>query len=371
MTTETLTIVVKVTDQCNLGCGYCYYYAGENASLRSRKEKNTGEKLEKLAKAIIGSKECDGFSKIYLSLHGGEPLLIPKDVLSRLLDPLVSAFGERLACVVQTNGVLLDKQWVDFFAARKIAIGVSIDAIEEFHNERRPFTSGKPSYKQCVDSLKTLRSSPFATSPDFISTISVYDPRVSATDYFAEIVDNWGVKSFDILIPDEGISDAKTYADTLRTYLQFIEAMWEEFNRRNDPQINFRLFESVIQGLRNHSRHQSTVDWSLSNLIIADLEGGLFFDDTLRYAMPISDLRIGNWALGGLDEALTSLRTFMLKASELPVKCETCSALPVCGGGALAQRYSPLTKAFDSYVHCKPTQFIHSEIMSVLASADA
>ncbi|MFN9010195.1 MAG: radical SAM protein [Hyphomonadaceae bacterium] len=368
---ETLTIVAKITDQCNLGCGYCYYYAGENASLRSRKEKNTGEKLEKLANAIVESNICREFTQIYLSLHGGEPLLVPKEVLSRLLDPLMSAFGKKLSCVVQTNGVLLDEHWIEFFAERKIAIGVSIDAVEVYHNERRPFTSGKPSYNQCLNSIKALQSSPYAASPDFISTISVYDPRVSAAEYFSEIVDNWGVKYFDILIPDEGVSDANTYAETLRNYLDFIEDMWKEYNKRNDPRIHFRLFESVMKGARNYNLYQYEVDWSSSNLIIADLEGGLFFDDTLRFAMPISEMRIGNWATGGLDEALTALRSFTRKASELPAKCKSCVALPICGGGALAQRYSPITKAFDSYVHCNPTQFIYSEILNVLAGANA
>lgn len=38
---------------------------------------------------------------------------------------------------------------------------------------------------------------------------------------------------------------------------------------------------------------------------------------------------------------------------------------------AVAQGYSPITKAFDSYVHCKSTQFRYSEMMNVLAGANA
>jgi uncharacterized protein len=105
---------------CNIACLYCYQEA-ERASQRPSRYA-----LEPVFDAL----ERHGGP---FTLFGGEPLAVPKDTLRRLWQWGLDRHGSN---GVQTNGVLIDEEFVEMFGAYKVDVGISIDGPGELNDAR-------------------------------------------------------------------------------------------------------------------------------------------------------------------------------------------------------------------------------------------
>lgn len=115
------SVIVKVSGEtCNINCFYCYEKRKPYPSARYLSAETLRAFFERL-----------GPGPLAIELHGGEPLIVGKD---RMRD-LLTAIGERPDVVrlsIQTNGTLLDDEWLDLFQefAPRLEIGVSLDGDE-------------------------------------------------------------------------------------------------------------------------------------------------------------------------------------------------------------------------------------------------
>lgn len=100
---------------CNGACGSCYE-AAITAAAGAQPEHYD---IEAAIKRLEESGE-----KRYPSIHGGEPLLLGRERMGRLLQYSMDKFG---GSGIQTNGLLIDQEWVDLFKRHRTCVGVSID----------------------------------------------------------------------------------------------------------------------------------------------------------------------------------------------------------------------------------------------------
>ncbi len=128
-----VTLVIRPVDQaCNLECEYC----NEWATL-STPRVMTAELLEELV-AQASNLE---YHQVQFCWHGGEPLLAGL-AFYRLATRLQEQYfrARSSGCyenVVQTNGLLLDDEYLEFFKASAFAIGISVDGPDASANRYR------------------------------------------------------------------------------------------------------------------------------------------------------------------------------------------------------------------------------------------
>jgi len=116
-----MSILVKPTMRCNSNCIYCY----EN-DLR-KKRMLLDYDLDKVLSAMETAHKR---FKTDICLHGGEPLLVPKHDLEKLLKKGFELGGKTS---MQTNGLLIDDEIIAMFKKYKTAIGISIDGPDELN----------------------------------------------------------------------------------------------------------------------------------------------------------------------------------------------------------------------------------------------
>ena len=141
---ELTDLYLYLTDQCNLCCSHCWISPGFS------QERQNSIPLADLIKTISEAKSL-GLQSVKLT--GGEPLLY-RDIIG-LLEYLVS---EDLGILIETNGVLLDKNMVAALKDSNVdQISVSLDAATEaLHDE---FRGVKGSFRQVVNGLRLLSGS--------------------------------------------------------------------------------------------------------------------------------------------------------------------------------------------------------------------
>ena len=110
-----MSLSVKATVGCNLGCVYCY-----EGTIRNAGKLQTWE-LEAILRAM---EEQYRIHKTTITLHGGEPLILPKDQLEMLFRKAYELAGR---CSIQTNGVNIDDDIIRMFKRYNVHPGISVD----------------------------------------------------------------------------------------------------------------------------------------------------------------------------------------------------------------------------------------------------
>jgi uncharacterized protein len=143
-------VVAKpIGSTCNLHCAYCYYRYKETAGRIS------DELLEKFIRQYIAGQEED---PVVFNWHGGEPALLGLDFFHQVVAlEQQYAQGHRIENDFQTNGVLLDESWCEFFKEQGFYVGLSIDGPKPLHDHFRMVNGGAGSFDQVYRAATLLR----------------------------------------------------------------------------------------------------------------------------------------------------------------------------------------------------------------------
>ena len=138
-----LEIIVKPTAQCNLACAYCYFRRNGQgvADPGVMSEHLLSHMTEQIVRANPGV--------LAITCHGGEPLLAGREffVLALDLQKRLNKNGQkRITNGFQSNGVLLDETWLDFFISNDLPIGISLDGPQLVHDRHRTDPLGGGSF---------------------------------------------------------------------------------------------------------------------------------------------------------------------------------------------------------------------------------
>lgn len=121
---DRISVIIKTTYNCNLRCKYCY-----NGEPHFQKQCLSLDTIKRLFKLLSAD-----FREISVVWHGGEPLSCGLDYfrkVAQIQEELKDNQGNTVVFTnsVQTNGTLLNDQWLDFFRKNKFKIGISFDGM--------------------------------------------------------------------------------------------------------------------------------------------------------------------------------------------------------------------------------------------------
>lgn len=150
------TLVLTVTDACNLGCLYCYRDMGDHP----REETRGGKMTPSLAKAAVDflMAESGDLEEVVLVFFGGEPLLnfpLIRETAAYAKQQ-AGEHGKRVRFSITTNGALLTDEIIRFLHDERVSVTVSMDGHPEAHDRYRRFPDGSGSYGIIRPKVKRL-----------------------------------------------------------------------------------------------------------------------------------------------------------------------------------------------------------------------
>jgi uncharacterized protein len=153
------TMVLNVTNKCNLACTYCYEY-GEDKIVDTTYGKQPKFMSEETAEESIEFllAESKGLPVAHVTFFGGETLLnFP--VLKKAVAYARRRFaeeGKRIEFSLTTNATLLTPEIIDWLADNHIGVTVSIDGPKPVQDGLRVFHNGKGTYDVVLPKIKAL-----------------------------------------------------------------------------------------------------------------------------------------------------------------------------------------------------------------------
>ena len=150
-------IVLNVTNQCNLACGYCYEYSADKISQTEGKPKYMNHAIAESSVDLL-IKESASRPSVHVTFFGGETLLnfgLMRTTVEYAKRKCAEA-GKTVEFSLTTNATLLTEQIVDFMSEHKIGVTVSIDGDKELNDRMRVFHDGRGSYNIIVPKIQML-----------------------------------------------------------------------------------------------------------------------------------------------------------------------------------------------------------------------
>ncbi len=167
------TLVLHVTEACNLGCRYCYYHGGEH---RQGGASMTPEVAERAVDFLLDhSGPLEGVTLVFF---GGEPLLNFR-LISRVVTYAAGAAddkGKKIDFAITSNGTLFTEKVVDFLHENDFCVTVSMDGLPRDHDRYRRFPDGSPSYEVILPGVERLLRNRTA-KPVVARVTAAGDPR--------------------------------------------------------------------------------------------------------------------------------------------------------------------------------------------------
>lgn len=144
-----------VGSRCNLDCTYCYYQHKREWLLHGENARMSDELLEEFIRQCITQQDVD---TVVFTWHGGEPTLAGLDFYRRAVECEQRYAGEkRIENSFQTNGLLLDNAWCEFFKEHDFLVGLSIDGPRDLHDPFRKMRGGGSSFNQVCQAARLLQ----------------------------------------------------------------------------------------------------------------------------------------------------------------------------------------------------------------------
>lgn len=164
-----MLISLKLTDNCNLKCSYCY--EGEHNNGTNMKL-STVNSIINFIERYCKLKNKD--KQIIIGLYGGEPLL-KFDLIKYFIDKMKKIKEEYcldVNYIMTTNGTLLTNEVIDYIKENDIALSLSIDGLPKIQNKNRKTIDGGSTSNIIEDKLSYL----IENMPEVIARMT-YTPK--------------------------------------------------------------------------------------------------------------------------------------------------------------------------------------------------
>ncbi|HOO26463.1 MAG TPA: thioether cross-link-forming SCIFF peptide maturase [Clostridiales bacterium] len=147
------SMCLNIAHNCNLRCGYCFASQGDFGHGKKLMSYEVGKKaIDFLVASSAGRKNLE------VDFFGGEPLM-NFDTVKRLVAyarSLEKEHNKNFRFTITTNGLLLDKDKIDFINKEMSNVVLSIDGRQEINDRYRINAQGAGCYETIVPKFKQL-----------------------------------------------------------------------------------------------------------------------------------------------------------------------------------------------------------------------
>jgi uncharacterized protein len=329
------TLVMNLTNQCNLSCQYCYEFGEDKVATPEGKPKfmdydTARASIDFLMASSIGRRS------VHVTFFGGETLMnFP--LLKRVVEYATAQaadLGRAIDFSLTTNATLLTPAIIEYLAANRIGVTVSIDGSRESHDKLRVFANGRGSYDVIEPRVRALlrehRTRPIAA-------------RVTLTSQAMDVLGTYRHLKHDLGFREVGFAPVTTSPNRLYSINECgLDSVLDQFRTLAGEYLDCAL-RGEHHGFSNVSDTLAEIHQGVSKSHPCGAALGLAGvgpsgDVSPCHRFVDSDAhRIGHVA-SGIDRARQA--DFLARGHiHSKTACSRCWARPLCAGGCHHEAY--------------------------------
>jgi uncharacterized protein len=356
-----ISVLIKPAGpDCNMACTYCFY--------RDKEAFFPGGKIHRMSDEILEETIKQVFSQplrtISIGWQGGEPTLMGLPFFEKAVALQIRyGKGKSVGNGLQTNGLLIDKNWVKFLKEYDFLVGLSLDGPEHIHNRYRLHQGGQDSWAEVVDRARLMLDERVEVN----ALVVVNDYSVQFPQEIYEFHKGLGLEHMQF-IPCLETDPADTLraapfsapAEGLGRFLNKLFDLWLADFRDGRPTTSIRFFDSVFYLYVDRDPPECDLRAECGNYVVVEHNGDVYACDFFVE----EGWKLGNVMEGKLIHMLNSARQneFGRIKADLPEACAACEWLRFCRGGCTKDRLrDPRDRGHNHFCQAYKMFFAHAD----------
>lgn len=369
------TLFLGVTEDCNMRCRYCFVHHNP--------ARMTLETAMKALDFLITQQEPDSKRNLNITFFGGEPTLEWDTLIVPVVKRAKELLADRISFNITSNGILLDKEKMEFMKENRMSLLFSFDGDEETQNYNRPMKGGQPSFPLLKDKVKMI----LEYFPNMTFRATIYAPTVKHMYNNFKYGVSEGYKHF-FFAPDSYGSTVDWTDEVFQTYTEQLYMIANDVVRecKNGNYIHIapidRAYRTHITGKipYNNPNLKNTPGWGRCGVggngcALVSPEEKLYTCQEVFTNYEKRDLfMIGDLDHGVDEEKVKNIWSQMdftkLRDSEkyYGEHCERCALVGQCQGGCTVRQITVCDEMnVVPFVHCK-TENINYRVAEYIVS---
>lgn len=332
----TSVLVKPAGPDCNMACTYCFYLKKAGLFPEEKTHRMSDRILEEMIRQVM----TQAGSQVSFGWQGGEPTLMGVGFFRKAVEYQKRyGWNQSVGNGLQTNGLLIDRDWADLLCRYRFLVGLSIDGPEDVHDRYRKLRSGASSWKKSVDAAKRLLDSGVEVN----ALTVVNDHSVRFPEEIYEFHKSLGLIHMQFIPcveadPLRSLQPApfSVEAEDFGRFLIKLFDLWISDFRNGEPTTFIRFFDSLFYVYAGFQPPMCTQLEECGVYLVVEHNGDVYSCDF--FVEP-------EWRLGNvLEDSLSALlngaqqREFGGRKSDWSRSCSACPWLEYCRGGCPKDR---------------------------------
>lgn len=331
-------------------CSYCFYFDEAN----NRSIQNYGKMSQNVMDSLI--KRCLEQEKFQCSFgfQGGEPVLAGLDFYKAFVDTVdrYNTNNIKINYSIQTNGLLLDREWVSFFKKYNFLVGISIDGPAAIHNSFRVDDKGDPTCSRVIKAARLLQEQNADVNVLTTVTSKVADNIDKVYRFFMNngLVYQQYIPCLDSIQGQRGGESYSLSGKSYEAFLKNLFDVWYE-DRCRGRFVYVQLFENIAGLMKGIPAPVCGYLGECSKEYVIEADGSVFPCDFYM----LDDYCIGNITADPIKE-IDSKRDaikFIENSREGMEGCSDCEYRTLCMGGCRRNRTGNPAKGYGPFYYCE------------------
>jgi len=324
------SILIKpASSNCNMDCNYCFY----KCLASNRSKYNMGFMSDETLETLVRNAIAYADGSVTFAFQGGEPTLAGLDFFKKVvaLQKLYASEKPtlRIENTLQTNGIVLNDEWCEFFRQENFLVGLSLDGPKKMHDSCRVMANQSPSFEKVMNALSLLKKH----SVDFnILTVITEELAQKASSLYKFYKRN--KIEYVQLIPCMGTHQYAVTAQSYGKFLcEFFDLWYEDFKAGDIMDV--RMFSNLAQMAVGYPAEECGMCGKCTCYFVVEGDGSVYpcdFYCTDQY-------RLGHVSTN-FSELIASenAKKFVADSIQKPAKCTECKYYHHCRGGCRNMR---------------------------------
>lgn len=329
---------LTLTESCPLACEYCF--------VNQNPRHMTLDIAKRSADMLIQNALIQGEIP-NINFFGGEPLMKWNEIIVPLVEYIKKDLNTKFSFSITTNGILLDKEKMEFMKKYKFGMLFSIDGDKETQDFNRPFHSGKGSFNTLKDKIPMV----LEYYPDMTFRATISNKTVQHTFHNIKFADECGYNNM-FFVPNVFVKWTKEEKEELTKQMRLFSD-WYITNARNGKIIRFNPMDVMLRDIKKINKYEQENKFREDNInLIGQGKCGLGVNrfacigtDGVIYGCQemtsnVGDIFVIGDIFNGVDDSkrLKLSSTFNKKIVKSNL-CKDCKLNYICDGGCVANNF--------------------------------
>jgi uncharacterized protein len=330
-------LVKPAGPDCNLACTYCFYSCKAEYFGSGTRHRMSDAVLETMMRKALGRPRASmGFG-----WQGGEPTLAGLDFFKKAIElQKIHGRGMRVSNALQTNGMLIDDEWIAFLREYSFLVGLSLDGPQHVHDHYRLNHGQVGSHAKVEQAARAMLAGGVAVNA--ISVVSDYSSAHAAETY--SYLKGLGFEYLQFIPCVEADAanprQAAPFSVTAEQYGEFlctIFDLWEADWKNGRPTVSVRMMDTVLGMYLGGESAECPFRHTCGDYLVVEHTGEIyscdfFVEDAWRLGSLSDDVPLQAMLNGKRQQLFSTMK------SRLPDACKRCAYLHLCHGGCTKDR---------------------------------